>query len=333
MNMPLYKKMLSKNNDLVSVIVPVFNVEKYLSNCINSILNQEYSNLEIILVDDGSTDHSGKLCDSFLSVDSRIKVFHKKNGGLSDARNYGIQYATGNYITFIDSDDIVSNKLIKHLMSLSQKYEADISICNPLHIFNKKTNNYEFKKPQKIEVLDTKQSLNKMFYQKDFLVSAWGKLYKKQLFNNIKFPVGMLFEDIAIMYKLFYNSNVVVYSDAKFYGYYHRENSITTKDFSVKDLDILKICNDLLMFSNKHLEYKKSIRAYTINANLRIYLNAPRNDKYQFYINKCEKYISQNKKQVLKDKNIRKKLRMALILFTLNKTVLKKIYPKINRWK
>lgn len=321
-------------NELISVIIPVYNVKAYLENCINSVINQTYKKIEIIIVDDGSTDGSSQLCDQLAKKDSRIKVFHKKNGGLSDARNYGIDKAIGNFITFIDSDDVVSENLIAHLFSLSKRNNADISICNPIHIFtNKIQQNYDFQDPTKIRVLTPTQALNLMFYQNDFLVSAWGKLYRKSLFKDIKFPVGMLFEDIAIMYKLFFSSNKLVYSNAKYYGYFHRENSITTQSFSEKDFDILKICKSLDSFSKKHPELKDSIRCYIVNANFRIYLNAPKVDKYKPKILACEHYISCNAKRILKNSNVRKKLKIAIILFLINKKVLIKIYPKINRWK
>lgn len=318
-------------NKKVSVIIPVYNVEKYLKKCVNSVIKQTYHNLEIILVDDGSTDGSGQLCDRIEKKDTRIKVFHKSNGGLSDARNYGIEHSTGDYITFIDSDDVVSINLISHLLNISEKYNADISICNPTHIFNNVSLNFE--DATKVRLLSSTQALNMMFYQKDFLVSAWGKLYSSNIFNKIKFPVGMIFEDVAIMYKLFYLSNRIVYSNAKYYGYYHRENSITTQDFSENDLDILKICDSLKAFSEKHPETKKSIRCYTVNANFRVYLNAPKIKKYRNVIIKCQRYISDNATNVLKDPNARRKLKMAIFLFLINKSLLMKIYPKINRWK
>lgn len=317
--------------ELISVIIPVYNVENYLEKCIDSVLKQTYKEMEIILVDDGSTDTSGKLCDKYRNLDHRIKVYHKKNGGLSDARNYGIHYATGKYITFIDSDDIVYKDLISELYFLIKEYKADISICDPIHIFNNRE--YYFLPRTRIEVFNKQQSIKELLYQRSFLVSAWGKLYSKEIFDNIKFPKGMLFEDVAIMYKLFYSSKKIIYSDAKYYGYMHRENSITTKNFSKSDLDILKICDDLTFFAKKNPEYDAAVRAYTVNANLRVFLNAPQDNFYKPYITNCKKYIAKNKQKVLKDKKIRKKLKCALVLFSINKRLLRYIYPHINRWK
>lgn len=320
-------------DDLISVIVPVYNVESYLERCVDSIIDQTYKNLEILLIDDGSTDKSGKICDRIAKKDERITVYHKLNGGLSDARNYGIDHAHGKFITFVDSDDIISIKMIEELFRLIKVYNSDISICDPIHIFEKKLERNKFEDATDVKCLSSKNALNMMFYQKDFLVSAWGKLYKRDLFRTIRFPIGMLFEDIAIMYELFSICQNIVYSNAKYYGYIHRENSITTKQFSHKDLDILKICDSLEDFSKSHPYCEKSIRSYIVGANFRIYLNAPRTAEYSSVIIKNKKTISKNAFAVLQDSNVRRKLKIALILFLVNKNLLKKIYPKINRWK
>ena len=124
---------IEKNDILVSVILPVYNVEKYLIKCLDSVIRQTYQKLEIILVDDGSTDSSGKICDEYANKDGRIKVFHKKNGGLSDARNYGIERSTGEYLAFIDSDDYVDDDYIEFLMNLTESGKYKISLCS-LHV-------------------------------------------------------------------------------------------------------------------------------------------------------------------------------------------------------
>lgn len=320
-------------NDLISIIVPVYNVEPYLERCLDSIRNQTYKKLEILLIDDGSVDKSGMICDQIAKKDERITVYHKRNGGLSDARNYGIKRAHGGYITFVDSDDFISVKMIEKLLKSIKMHDSDISICDPVHIFQNRLDQYKFEDSTKDKLLFPNDALNMMFYQKDFLVSAWGKLYKFDLFNNIKFPVGMLFEDIAIMYKLFSICHSIVYTNAKYYGYVHRANSITTNKFSSRDLDILKICESLESFSEFNPCCKKSIRSYIVGANFRVYLNAPRTKKYSLVIAKSKRIISKNAFAVLQDSNVRRKLKIALILFLLNKNLLKKIYPKINRWK
>ena len=187
-------------NELISIVVPVYNVEKYLGTCVESILKQTYSNIEVILVDDGSTDCSGKMCDHYMGQDERIKVIHKKNGGLSDARNKGIIQAEGEYITFIDSDDVVSSDYVEYLYNILEENDGDIAICNPVHCYPNEKIVFEqetFKRVYKAE-----DAIVEMLYQKSFLVAAWGKLYKKDYFEEIEFPKGMLFEDSAVMYKM-----------------------------------------------------------------------------------------------------------------------------------
>lgn len=316
--------------ELISIVVPVYNVEKYLDSCIKSILNQTYNNIEIILVDDGATDLSGQICDTYRELDHRIKVIHKKNGGLSDARNEGKNIATGSYIMFIDSDDTVNFDLIEYLYNLLKKGNADIAISDLLHCYPDKEISYISE--SKCCFLKSEKAINEMFYQHSFLVSACGKLYKRELFNTISFPNGILFEDVAIMPLLFEKCKIIAYGNAQKYGYRHRENSITTNKFTKKDLDILKISDDLYQryISNSHL--KKAARAYRITANLRVYLNAPNTTEYNSVINECKRTITRDWVSTFFDFNIRKKLRFSLILFLFGRTTMLKIYSHVDRW-
>ena len=188
-------------NRLVSVIVPIYKVEQYLTHCVNTIVNQSYSNLEIILVDDGSPDNCGKMCDEFASQDSRIKVIHKQNGGLSDARNAGIDVATGDYITFVDSDDYVMPNMIESLMKVIVNANADIVQCNYIRSKNDFIGEpqHESSQSDKFTVyFEDKMSA----YLKDNKINTvvWGKIYKRSLFNEIRNPVGRLHEDVFTTY-------------------------------------------------------------------------------------------------------------------------------------
>lgn len=152
-------------NELISVVIPVYNVETYLDACVRSVMKQTYSNIEIILVDDGATDNSGEMCDFYAKEDSRVKVIHKDNGGLSDARNCGIEVTKGEFITFVDSDDIVSCKYIETLYSLIKNNNADISICNCVHCFD--DTDIQFSMSTYLEVLDSDSAINNLLYQKN----------------------------------------------------------------------------------------------------------------------------------------------------------------------
>ena len=238
-------------NELVSIIVPAYNVEKYIKRCINSIINQTYKNIEIILVDDGSTDETGKICDFFGKKDERIKVIHKKNGGLSDARNYGIDIATGNYILLIDSDDYVDLEIVEFLYNNLKENNADISTC--LHKKFKESNNENSKdyKKNNNTILKTEDALENLFYLKNLTVSAWGKLYKKELFKNIRYPKGKLYEDLPTTYRLFSKSNTISINTKRMYYYLIREGSIMNSKFNKKRMDSLYFTKEQTEFVKK----------------------------------------------------------------------------------
>lgn len=210
----------------VSVIVPVYNVEKYLNKCIDSIIVQTYKDLEIILVDDGSKDNSGYICDFWGKKDNRIKVLHKANGGLSDARNYGIECATGDYFTFIDSDDYIHEKMIELLVDALEKNDADISICDFERVQDDKGNFVNVLQKEELSMTG-KDAVEKRYKYKDIrYVTAWAKLYKKHLFEEYRYPVGKIHEDEFLTYKLLYTSDKVVFLNLKLYFYRQRESSI-----------------------------------------------------------------------------------------------------------
>lgn len=226
----------------ISVIVPVYNVRNYLNKCLNSILNQTYKNLEIILIDDGSTDDSGNICDEFAKSDNRIIVIHKQNGGLSDARNVGIENATGDFLTFIDSDDYVEETMIMDLYNSCKEYGTDISCCGKIVEFPNKTIisncNSDF-------FTSNENALLRMLTFDDIDVSAWAKLYSKRLFDGIHYPVGRYYEDIATTYKLFSRANSISHISKPDYHYIIRCNSILNSNFSSKHFDSVFFADEL----------------------------------------------------------------------------------------
>lgn len=319
-------------DEMISVIIPVYNVEKYLEACLDSVIAQTYQDIEIILVNDGSTDSSPLICKKYAQKDARIRLIEKENGGLSDARNAGMAIASGNYYTFIDSDDIVHPSLIEHLWEILVEHDADISICDPCHCYPDTT--AKFENSTKSVVYDHEQSVIEMLYQKSFLVSAWGKLIKKSLFQDIIFPKGKLFEDIAIMYKLFDHANRIVYSNAKLYGYMHRENSITTKRFDKRDCDILEVSQSIVdYYGNRGEKLLKAAKVYQTNAALRVMLNAPDNDDFKDVISNCKAIVKSNYKKIIFDKNARFKLRIGLLLVVYCRPIVPFIYKRVDRWK
>lgn len=218
----------------ISIVVPVYNVEKYLSKCIDSILNQTYKDLEIILVDDGSKDQSGKICDEYAKKDSRITVFHKENGGLSSARNYGIERATTPYIGFIDSDDYIDNDMYEILYNNIIKEDADVSMCELRNIYDGKV----VGKQGEIKTFVANRE-EAMKFVMEGTSSAVNKLYKTSLFENMRFPVGKTSEDAFLIIELLLQIDKAVVTTAQKYNYIHRKGSITTYNFKQSDYDAL----------------------------------------------------------------------------------------------
>ena len=239
---------------LISVIVPVYNVEDYIDECIESIISQTYSKLEIIIVNDGSKDRSREKCEKYVGLDNRIRIIDKSNGGLSSARNAGIKVATGDYLCFIDSDDYIENTMIESLLRVSQMEQADIVCCNYDNVNEKSgtisKHNIRF---QGIEKYNRQEAHELMLAEDFFKCFAWNKLYKKELFDNIQYPEGLHYEDILTLYKLIKKANTIVFTSEPLYHYRVRENSITRSFFTDKEYELL-IPIRYIMNENKNNE-------------------------------------------------------------------------------
>ncbi len=313
---------------LVSIIVPVYNVSQYLDYCLASICNQTYSKIEIILIDDGSTDASASICDDWAEKDARIRVFHKNNGGLSDARNFGLANAKGDYVTFVDSDDAVAPIYVERLMRLVLDENADIAICDLLHCRSDLEIEYSLCKDHFI--YSSEEAIVEMFYQKSFLVAACGKMFKSSYFREIRFPVGLLYEDSAIMYLLFEQASLICYEPSGLYAYFHRGDSITTRPFSNRDFDIWTICSQIEIHYVGHSHsLTDAVRAYAMSAAFRLFLNA--DDRFD--LSEVESWIKSNARHVLLDKHARLKNRIAVLLYLLSPAILRRVYPHVDRWK
>jgi len=220
----------------ISIIVPVYNVEKYLRKCVDSILNQTFKDFELILVDDGSPDNSGVICDEYAKKDSRVRVIHKKNGGLSDARNIGIDAAKGKYIGFIDSDDYIDQNMYKQLYDSLMKNNADLSICGIFDVFDGRT---PVKKSEKELLLNRDEATLLIFHGNEISVHAVNKLYKRKIFDNVRYPVGKYHEDSYTIVDILDNCDTVAINSRQMYYYFHRNESITSEDFSEKQFEFI----------------------------------------------------------------------------------------------
>lgn len=221
-------------NDLISVVIPVYNVEHYVKQCVDSVLCQTYSNLEVFLVDDGSTDKSKYICDDYRN-DIRVKVIHQENKGLSGARNTAIQCSTGKYIMFVDSDDYLATGCIESLYSSLIENEAEISCCG----FIKVNDNGDILDNEKYNntVINRFEAQKELLTSKNSLTTAWGKIYKRELFDSIRYPEGRINEDVYTTYLVFDKVNKISFIDEMLYFYRENCNSITHKPVSLKSLD------------------------------------------------------------------------------------------------
>ena len=218
---------------LVSIIVPVYKVEKYLKDCVDSVRNQTYNNLEIILVDDGSPDNCGQMCDQYAAEDPRVRVVHKRNGGLSDARNAGMASSNGDYLCFVDSDDVLNRNAAQVMLKYALENKADLVCASHLPFVDGTTPDYG-------KIGGSARSLERLpaieqFVQKDW--GAWGKLYRREIHDGISFPTGKIHEDEAIMLQILDRCDRIVCIDDVLYGYRQREGSITSSAYSEKKMD------------------------------------------------------------------------------------------------
>ncbi|MCR5704433.1 MAG: glycosyltransferase, partial [Eubacterium sp.] len=245
-----------EKNKKVSIIVPVYNVEKYLPTCIDSLVNQSYQNLEIILVDDGSKDRSGEICDEYARQDQRIIVIHKENGGLSDARNAGIDKASGDYLAFIDSDDWVDNSMIEKMILKIKETDSDVAICNARLAYDdyRRVDSPVWSIEE--EVLSGTEAMQRLGQKgKVCYIIACNKLYKKKIFEQIRYPKGYIHEDEAVIHYVYENSEKVCLIPEDLYYYRQREDSIMGNGFSIKRIDSLVALSDRISFFHKRKQY------------------------------------------------------------------------------
>ena len=266
---------------LVSIIVPIYIVEKEIDRCIQSIINQTHKNIEIILVDDGSPDNCPALCDNYAQVDKRIRVIHKKNGGLSDARNAGLRIATGEYILYVDSDDYIELDACERLLaSVDDDIDFVVGVCKEIHqssiIYQKHSNIKPGKKYKAKDFVLESIKFNEWY------APAWLNLYNREFLikNNLYYKKGYIYEDIEMLPRLFLAANNIVYVDYSFYNYVIRENSIMTSENTSEkaqmSLDIFSNWFELLKKVHDH-EYQKKLYGVMV----RYYMAAARRRKIE----------------------------------------------------
>lgn len=307
--------MSSQGKPLISVVVPVYNVEKYLAECLDSILAQTYQNLEIIVVNDGSTDGSPKIVQKYSAKHKSIVVVNKKNGGLSSARNAGIEKATGGYLCFVDSDDMIAPDFIEKLAAAMNPEEGILlSTCR----YTRRSSDLGKVEDSGTKVVDAKEYLVKTYYQNNaalYSVTVATKMFAKQLFEKVRFPVGALYEDFAIIDQLVLQSKSVALVDKALYYYRRSEGSITTTKIDERHLDMIKHCDKLLTKYADDNELSEALTTMKFTRYIEL-LTKLAESKSQSNTLEAEarKFILDNRKAILKNANARKSVRLSAIL-------------------
>ena len=300
------------SEELVSVIVPVYKVEEYLSECVDSIINQTYKNLEIILVDDGSPDKCGEICEEYAKNDSRVTVYHKENGGLSDARNYGIARSHGEFLTFVDSDDVIKENFVETLLGLIHKYDADIATAY-FFSFRDLSELKDNGEPRITHCMSAHDLLTESLYQRGTDLYACMRIYRREIWGDTEFPKGMYYEDLVPVYKVIFRSSRAVLTNETLYYYRMRKGSISKTVFAPKMLHGVTITQQLFSAATeKYPDIKRAASSRAFSQNRSVYLNFPfsrKNERMQVWA-EMKKYRS----TVLFDPHARKRERIAALL-------------------
>ena len=320
-------------NDLISVIIPIYNVEKYLKKCIESVIKQTYTNLEIILVNDGSTDGSGQICNEYKEKDNRIKVIHKENGGISDARNIGLNIATGKFIYFVDSDDYINDDAIEYLYKLLINNDAAIVIGNDKFVYEKTINksielqeeNKNNKEWEEIKTYTPEEAIKSTFYNYGLTSSIWNKLYRAELFVDIRYPSGKICEDLATTYKLFARSNKIIFSNKITYNYLaNRATSYMNVKFKKERMDGIYFCKEIINnFENEYPKLKDAAIYRLIIECIFVLMKLPNKREYKEENKEVKYCLKKYRFSVIKDKNITRVSRILLLVSYLGRIPLR----------
>jgi len=287
-------------NPKISIIVPVYNVENFIQSCIESILDQTINDFELILVNDGSTDQSGNICDEYSKRDKRIIVIHKENGGQSSARNRGIDVAKGDYLGFIDSDDWIHRDMYKILFTKAMETNAEITACNLMQ-YNKDSEGHLYSNNITDQLFDRTSAMNELYLNERLTFSPCNKLYKKELFKGIRFKEGYILEDMDFAYRIIHQANGIYYTGQAFYNYRYNDKSTMRKAFSKKRLDEFEVRKNMYLFYlNNYPNQANEVYAEWFLTGLILYIN-------------IEKYYSDEKNQYKHLIDIDRKIAKSLI--------------------
>ena len=317
--------------DKVSIVVPVYNVEDCLSYCVDSLRQQTYKNIEIILVDDGSTDSSGEICDQYAREDDRIKVLHIENGGLSNARNTGVKESSTDWIVFIDSDDYYDHRAIEYLVKLRDKYRVDLVATPVIEVRNYENSDFlgDFREKYSGK-LDRRTALEQMFYGNYVGTHSGGKLYKKEILLRFPYPNGMLYEDLSLAYEHIASCENIAVSALNLYKYYRRPGSIVNSKYSDRLLDFYKAMEWNISYVERDYSGDRDMRRalnvrYVFNG-LHIVHAMLSSDMYA-EVNKIRKEYTRYFNDIIPNPNITGKNKLKYLLFLCSS----KLYNTVRR--
>ena len=301
--------MNNQGKKLVSIIIPVHNAEEYIKETLDSVIAQSYRDLEIILVDDGSKDNSGLICDEYGALDSRIKVKHIENGGAAVARNVGILASSGKYVCFVDSDDIISNDYIEYLVNYLEKYKLDIMVCGYKKVYDR-SQCISDNAVDSIYQMSGVEALEDMLYRKRLTSAPWCKLVLREIIINNMFPEGRLFEDLGCVYKWYAIAKRVGYSEKIGYYYFIRKNSCQHSSFNIKKWDLIEISNEIVDFVNCNFPERSlaAINSLFVSA-IQTLRYIPKRQYHKKYLELIQ-IIKYSRKKVLFDREAKKTTRI-----------------------
>lgn len=298
---------------LISIIIPVYRVEKYLRRCLNSVVNQTYQNIEIILIDDGSPDSCGEICDEYARNDRRIIVIHQKNQGQAASRNKGVLRANGIFVTFVDSDDYVTLDYIELLFNLQREYDADIAIGNFYYVYEKDKKAPRKENNNTISLLNREEALKRMNYTKGFGATPWAKLYKVEIVRLHPFPEGIIYEDLATLYKIVADSSRVVLSNRRIYFWVQREGSVMHRPFDQSQMAGLEaVENQMEYIKNRYPSVIPSIKARYMGKICELMSIALNSDNSRKWFNELRKRMYYYP-EVLRDPLVKKTQKIRLV--------------------
>lgn len=327
-------------NPLISIVIPVYNVEKYLEHCLSSIRNQSYENIEVIIINDGSTDDSDNIIDKFVTQDKRFNKIIQKNRGVGAARNKGIEFCKGQYIAFIDSDDYIHKDFIKELYGNINANDSDIAICDYYGVFDE-GNSIKYQKDWIINdsVVNSKEAIISLFFLNNMSIVPWNKLYKKRLFegNNNPFPLGVKNEDVEGIFRIFYRANKVSYVNQAFYYYLQRENS-ETKTYDKSIFDMFKVLDNIIEFlENKHEfhkyreEFNYLFFYFGIIITFKRAMNLSSNEIKESTQKIQSKLQTHNIKEIISNKHLKIRQKLMLLMISKNLSCARLLFKYLRR--